>query len=865
MIQLQIEGQFLDMNPDTALNISVNSPFFSTDTIAGSTVYDFEIPFSDHNNRLLRYSGVESVSTITGSYPVIVYYNGSPFKEGILYIKSIRTTYNCYVSLDAGLLKAAIADKDLSDLPLEPLEIKDVKIDADYPFVTLRAQQLDRWDPFYTLLISRKLDGTDYYTAKYKIKKPGRTGAFIPVVYFLEKFVNLINAGSRIERFVTGRAYRLGSNYVAYTNDRYGNPVYRPTEFVNKYFWVNFGGVGGLKRLVKVNRPDSYTGAIFRVSEPELYPSWWYDNNYFYEIADDFENDASIDEECGWFKNQNNIRASIVGAPTWPVLEYSTIDPDIDEAGYLAETAAFVAAYDAAYVVARVTYEACTDIKIEDLSNGNPSHLSIDTDFGYIKGGWEVVDSYTEPIIAGFDPAKIAARLQESYHKTYPAENFIVAPVRNEKFLGDDTDFLKYQNNIDSDANLILNSNTIGTRNRNVFTAFPYNNYVLDSIFKLASLTLYGGLLNDAELNTVCIWNNFSNDMVLVDEADPTNQLRVPSTIIDLRQNLKGTSIKDFLYANRKTFGVDFIYRANGAVQCVFKKDIALSIEADDWSAKEIPQAEIYIEDDINGFAFLPSSDTDAYYSSVIKPEETYQIAEDVNTLTDLEAIQNDPINTIRGVLSDFEGIYIKLYRCTFRSDYKYTWVFFGLRIANVTLGDGKNTIQSEIGVPLMYYNYEGAFFPIWTIPRVDTEGRSLFTLTDQSTAGLKFMFYRGLKEDMPFADAPIPLISTIYSTNSLSEFNYSLHINGEKNYASGDVYDNTAKGTYESFWKDWCAMLMNARKVQKRFALTQLDILQLDIAKKKYANGKTYLIQKIDYEIGRNETIIATADCWRL
>jgi len=85
MIQLQIEGQFLDMNPDTALNISVNSPFFSTDTIAGSTVYDFEIPFSDHNNRLLRYSGVESVSTITGSYPVIVYYNGSPFKEGILY------------------------------------------------------------------------------------------------------------------------------------------------------------------------------------------------------------------------------------------------------------------------------------------------------------------------------------------------------------------------------------------------------------------------------------------------------------------------------------------------------------------------------------------------------------------------------------------------------------------------------------------------------------------------------------------------------------------------------------------------------------------------------------------------------------
>ena len=992
MIKLQIDGQFLDMNEKTALNISINSPFFSTDTIAGSTVYDFTIPFSDRNNLIFGFSNIETIRTVKQSFPVHIYHNGSPYKEGVLYIKTISNAFNCYISMDAGLLKEAIADKDLSDLPLDPLKIDDVKIDAAYPFVTLRASQGVRRDPFYTLLISRT-NGTDFYSNKYKIKNtfsiPPTGDQSIPVVYFLAKFKELINNSGYIGRFSTNVNYREGSKFVRIGTSLTGQPIYSPTVFENKFFWILKNGE---RQLVRVNKPDSADGIRFQQTEATLFPSWVSQNGYITEITDNFEsNDPSfngIDEEAGWYKNIPNIRASIVGEPVFPV---EPIDPGADPVAW----EEYLEALEAATLI----YETCTDIKIEDLSNANPHHLSIDSDFGYIRElggalGWQVIESYTEPIIEGFDPSKIAARLKETIYKTYPDEKFVVAPVRNATFL-DDSDFEFYQNNIDADSDLILNSNTTGTRNRNVFTAFPYNNYVLEEIFKLSGLKLYGGLLTNTELATVCLWNNFSNDMVLVDEIDPTNQLRVPSTVIDLRQNLKGTSIKNFLYANRKTFGVDFFYRSNGSVECIFKKAVALSADAEDWSSKEIPEVEIFIEDEINGFSFLPSSDTDGYYSSVVKSEDTYQIAEDVDTLAILEALQNDPVNTIRGVLSDLEGINIKLYRCTFKSDYKKTWVFHGLKIPSVILGDGQNTVQSEIGVPLMYHADEGAWgdpqldtenivfngdfalggsgwshpygtpvftggyaqltfndqyifqtvatvnkgdgirfkarvydltgsyrietnngvyiwvgtideiidisipiynvndgpmnliiqplggsvlkitdielyriinWPRYNIPRTDSEGRSLFALEEKQPSGLKFMFYRGIIElSSGSVLRQFPNLATTADNLDPSSSSYSLHIEGENNYYEDDAHSNEAKGTYQSFWADWCKMMLSARKVKKRFILTPLDILQLDLSIKKYANGKTYLIQKIDFEIGESETIIATTECWRL
>jgi hypothetical protein len=508
-------------------------------------------------------------------------------------------------------------------------------------------------------------------------------------------------------------------------------------------------------------------------------------------------------------------------------------------------------------------------ITIEDRTNAAPYEMVAGVSYG---PHFTEIDSAVAPVINGIDQDLILSWYKEASNGEYPDFKFAIAPVRNEKFLDNslNPEYAKYQNNIDRNGDIIANLSSAGNKNKNVFTCFPYNNYILESIFKMNNLSLFGGILNNTELSTICIWNNLSNDIVLVD-SDTLVQLRIPSPYIDLNQNIKGTSIKDFLYANRKTFGIDFIYRSNGAVECVFKKDIALSTEADDWSKKEIPDAEIYVEDDVNGFTFKPASNPDSYYSSQIKDTEEYQTKEDVATIGDLLDILDDPINTIRGVLPAVADIYTLLYRCTFKSDFTKTWVYFGKRMKSKTEGDGNVNIQSEIGSPLMYYIDEAATDrPRWRIPRVDQEGRSLFSYETQTDpSGLKFMFYRGLRtmqwrnSDASYDYVSTPYLSTICQSplSQVASDDFSLNIIGEKTAS----YDYEEYGLYARLWKDWCEMILNARKVKKKWLLTPQDLLQLDLSKKKYANGKTYLIEKIDCELGTSETILATAYCWRL
>lgn len=812
MVQIQIAGQFLDLDPRTKLNVTINSPLFSTDTIAGSIAYDFSVPFTELNNQIFGFSNDEKVKSIAASFPCQLFYFGTPYKEGILKIKTISNAYQCYVSMDAGLLKESIADKDLSELNIEEIKVPDVKADSDYPFLDIRLpSEFYRITDTITLNIRRKIAGVDVIVNQYRISRPPTSATSISQMFAIQ-----INSNDIIQRYYRTGYYRI--------------PVWfngsAATRYVDKYFWIYYNGT---KRLVEV-----YRGSNLQLlwTEPEIAANISISGSNVARYLR-FANYNTIDENIGNFINKNDLLAEMV------------IDPS----------------------------PALADIlRIKDLSNGSPYKLSVDSGFGTY---WSLVDSYIDPIIAGLDPYKIAAYYTASQSLSYPDEKFVCAPVRNEKFLDLDVcpEFQKYQNNINRDLSLVLNDNTDGTRNKNVFTVFPYNNYVLEAVFALGNLKLFGGILNHDEFKTACLWNNFSNDIVLVDEINPLNQLRTPNPNIDIRQNLKGTSIKDFLYANRKTFAIDFIYRANGAVEIIFKNDVANSTEADDWSGKEIPGGEIYVEDDINGFSFQPSSNRDAYYSSQIKSEEDYSILPDVTDVSDLPT--DDPVNSIRGVLSDFDETYIRLYRCTWTTDYLKTWVYFGKRIPSKMVGDGKNVIQPEIGVPLMCYVEENTLDrPNWRIVRVDKEGRSLFTLTDSiDPSPLNFMFYRGLfyqkwKNASDFSEEATPWLSTICQQSLIvtaAVGNYSLNIIGERGKNSGGIGEYESYGLYDKLWKDWCDMLLNARKVQKQFVLNQIDILQLDIVRKKYANGKMYLIESIEYELGQNDTIIATAVCWRL
>jgi hypothetical protein len=811
MIQIQVFGTFLDLKPGTDLSMSIRAPMFSTDYIAGSLSYDLELPFTPINNQLLNFTYDESVKEPLQTAYCTVYLDGIPYKDAKLNVKTVNEKgYICYLTMDAGLLRESLAEKDLSLIGMPLLDhSKEIGSATSYPFIRLRLTSfLTTKRALCKLNIYRDIAGVPTLTHQFQVfYNTDKTTTLNAIA----NQINNKNENTHVWPWVPNKKYHVPTDFTT-------APA-TATFWLNKFWFVpagqSFGTTYG-DRIFKFISPDNYATAL----DPATHSNSARIN---YQLS----SYNAVDEALGNPNNPNDLKATVFG----------------------------------------------DEILIEDQTNSYPYHLSITGNFG---PNWTLVSSDTDPVIAGVDQSKIAAVYEATMVQTWPTAKFACAPVRNEKFLDIDLhpEFQKYQNNIDRDSKLILNSNTSGSQNKNVFTAFPYVAHILESIFKMGDLKLFGAFLNDAELLSLCIWNNFSNDMVLVDEANPLNQLRVPSPIIDLNQNLKGTKITDFLYALRKTFGLDFVYKVNGSVEVKFKRDIALSLPAKDWSQKEVMGTEIYIEDEINGYTFKNSTNTDDYYESEIQDLDGYEIRDDVNDVTTLLAIVDDPINVLRGVLTNHTQTYTSMYRCTFKSDFTKTWVFFGKRLKNVIVGDGENEVTSEIGVPLMYYLDEATTNrPRWRLVRVDAEGRSLFSLEEQKDpSGLKFMFYGNYVQewrnpDSSYAQENTPTFRTVcqdllYPTPA---FNYSLNIVGEVGRIAGDTYNEEALGTYYKFWQDWVVMMLNARKMQKKFLLTQNDIRDLDPTEKVYSNGKSYLFDKLDFQVGDKDTIIATVDCWRL
>jgi hypothetical protein len=814
MVQLQLFGKFLDMEAKSALSVSIQSPFFSLDAITGSLSYEFSLPMTEKNSRLLGQLYEESNRATWPNSPITVFYFGTPWKDAILYVKSVTDKYNVYLTMDAGLLKQAVADKDLSQLALDAISLYDITSGASKPYIRLKLNSFISGDrKLVKLNVGRDVSGVPTITHQFQVFFDTDKNTTLNALAYQ---INNKNSDTHIWLWLSGRKYHIPSAWAPNSKGTL-EAVY----WTNKYWLVPAGqylGTAYPDRIAKFISPDSYTQPLDPATHNTL-------GRINYTIPVTY---SSVDEPIGNPSNPINLKATVFG----------------------------------------------DELLIEDLDNAFPWHLSTTIDFGPY---WSLIASSVDPIIAGVEQSKIAALYEQTMNQTWPTAKFVCAPVRNESFLDPDAnpEFQKYQNNIDKTFKLILNSNIAGSYNKNVFTCFPYVAHVLEGVFKLNDLSLYGSFLQDDELKTLCLWNNFSNDMVLVDEVNPLNQLRVPSPRIDLNQNLKGTSIKDFLYALRKKFGIDFVYRNNGSAEIIFKKDLANSIAVKDWSKYEVVGAEIYIEDDINGYTLKPSSDTDDYYSDQIKDLEGFTVKDDVISYAALLAIQDDEIDTLRGIVSDYIGTYASIFRCTYDTSFKKTWVFFGRRMKEVVVGDGENEIISELGVPLMYYIDEiTTNRPRWRLPRVDSEGRTLFTVEERKDpAGLKFMFYRGMAAgEWNIGGGGVDIIETPHlSTIAQSmlfpagAYDYSLNEVGEKGGIFGSVYDLEDRGTYSKFWKDWINLILSAKKMQKTWELPSSEIAALDVSIRIMSNGKQYLIEKADFEMSEKETVIITADVWRL
>lgn len=814
MIQLQIYNQFLDLPQDVALSIEMQSPIFALDSMVGSISYDFTVPKTAINNRIFLHNNVEVLSPTTNSFPCKIFFNGIVWHEGILRIKRIAENYQCYLNLDTGLIKEALADKDLSELPIEPIEVQDIGSDSTYPYIRLKLANFVSGDR-KLLKLNVYRNNTMFTVLKYQYQVFFNTDKATTLADLAFQ-INNKNSDTHIWPWQTNKKYRIESAWVNYIGWR-GQAIKTPVYWRNKY-WVGrtFAGI----KIGKINSPVNFSLGF----DPINFQSYGRGTSFSKVLY------SEIDEPIGHYDNGTDLRATVIG-------------PD--------------------------------ELLVEDMSNAYPYHLDETGDFGT---DWTLEDYYTSPVIQGIDPVKIASFYENTMTVAWPEASFTIGPVRNEEFLSSDewSEFQKYQNNIDRDGKLILNSNTSGHQNKNVFTAFPFVNFVLTEIFKMADLSLFGEYMEDEDLKTLCIWNNFSNDIVLIDSITPANKLRVPSPSIDLRQNLKGTSIKDFLYAIRQNFGVDFFFRANGLVEMKFKKTIFASTEADDWSKYEIGDVEMEVEDEINGFSFINSFPNDSYSSDLLKDFEDYQIKPDVNTEALLLGIKDDPINTIRGVYTSHTETYVKLYRCTFGDDYQKTWVFFGYRLKNIESGDATTEIKPAIGAPLMFYIDENTTDrPRWRIARIDAEGRSLFQIGELKDPGiLAFMFARNSIFQWQNADTSYDYIAGRYLTSivnaslssvRLSTANYSLHFGSEPNYEIGSYSSREFYTLYSQFWKLYSELMLQACYRKKRFLLPQLEVMNLDLSRKKYSKGKTFLIDKINFELSNSSKIEATVAYWQL
>lgn len=815
MISININGQFLNIKSDSKLGLSIKSGLFSNDAVAGSLSYDFEIPFSIQSHNIFGYAFDEKAYTIGRKFPAQIFLGGNPWKDAILTLNEIKESYQCSLAMDAGIIKQTIASSDLSKIGIPPIQLSPGTTN-EYPYIRLKLNAFLAGS-LAKLKLYRNIAGTPTLKDEYQVLfQADKTTTLNWLAYQINNPAAPSWQHVSIPKFDSSEPFLYPGLYFYRSTFPVGITIYpynaENSGIKGKYFMYR----NQINKFINTpSRVDDIIGTLFNPNGQNFFPDIKTAQKYTQVVPY-----SEVNEPLANPFNTSDLRATVFG----------------------------------------------DEILIEDLSNANPYPLASSVDYGLY---FTEVDSATGAVVDGISAAAIAKQYKDTNALAYPEAKFVCAPVKNDTFFNTDEspEFEGYQNNYDQVGNLIVNSNADGEKRRTAYTCFPYNTTVLDTLFASLNLRLVGFFHTDAEIRSLCIWNNYNNETILVDEDDDTKFTSAPTTYIDLNQNLKGIKTTDYLYGLIKKFGVVFVFRGKGLVEAVLKDTIALSTDMDDWSAKEIVGADIKLQDTIEGFHFKPQKSSDDYFSSIIKDFSDKTFSATVNTIEDLLAIVDDPIDTYRAVLPLDPDRYKSVYRCVYKSNFNKTWLFQGKMLDGVIEADGSIEVDSDLEIPLMQQvNETDLARPHWKIPHVDTKGRSDFDTTDENKpAPLKLMFYRGLQlvRFNPTTDALIPIVSTV--TNAGYDGLYSLMTDKEEYYYDGGVVPNSASCIYPKFWKNWVDLLLNARQVEKKFRLNILDLLTLDLTRKKYANGKTYLIEQIDVELGSDTEVVATCLCWRL
>lgn len=88
MIGLKINNTWLNLFPNTSLNITIRNPLFDIDAIERVFSYPFNLPTTPHNMNVFGYSNRLDVEADTHQFDAQLWIDGAPFEEGILIVQN---------------------------------------------------------------------------------------------------------------------------------------------------------------------------------------------------------------------------------------------------------------------------------------------------------------------------------------------------------------------------------------------------------------------------------------------------------------------------------------------------------------------------------------------------------------------------------------------------------------------------------------------------------------------------------------------------------------------------------------------------------------------------------------------------------
>ncbi|MFA5816668.1 MAG: hypothetical protein WC865_13730 [Bacteroidales bacterium] len=135
MIQLIINNEPVDLNENSSISITEESPVFEKDSIPGGFSFPFELPASPRNNRILSHPGrIQSAFQGGFNLPFQLYLDGRLIGTGTATIqKATSLSYSAFLQLGTGDFAGKTDGKKLSDVDFGGQRTWEFKPEFTYP------------------------------------------------------------------------------------------------------------------------------------------------------------------------------------------------------------------------------------------------------------------------------------------------------------------------------------------------------------------------------------------------------------------------------------------------------------------------------------------------------------------------------------------------------------------------------------------------------------------------------------------------------------------------------------------------------------------------------------------------------------